>query len=64
LLRRAYSRAPSHGLTADWCSEELRIQMAIAGLEEAKNGDRLLNVQRIIELANKAYFLLDRRCKV
>ena len=42
---------------ADWLSEELRIKGRISGLDEAKTGDRLLDVQRILELAEKAYFL-------
>ena len=40
----------------EWPTEEQRIKMAVAGLE-ACNGDRLLDVKRILELANKAYFL-------
>jgi site-specific DNA recombinase len=46
-----------HRKQADWQTEELRIQGLIAGLDEGKTGDRLLNVQRILELAEKAYFL-------
>ncbi len=42
---------------ADWQTEELRIKSLIAGLEEDKSGERLLNVQRILELSQKAYFL-------
>jgi hypothetical protein len=42
---------------ADWLSEELRLKGQIAGLEEAKTGNRLLDVQRTSELAEKAYYL-------
>ena len=35
--------------------------MAISGLEKAKSGDQLLNMQRILELANQAYFLYVTR---
>ena len=42
---------------ADWQTEELRIKTQIAGLEEDKCRDRLLDVQRILELAKSAYFL-------
>ena len=41
----------------DWNAEEQQIEMAIAGLTEAKTSDRLLDAKRILELANKAYFL-------
>ncbi|MGZ4787974.1 MAG: recombinase zinc beta ribbon domain-containing protein [Terriglobales bacterium] len=41
----------------DWRNEEQQIQMAISGLKEANNGDRLLSAKRILELANKAHFL-------
>jgi site-specific DNA recombinase len=41
----------------DWFSEELRLKGQISGLEEAKTEDRLLDVQRILELAQNAYFL-------
>ena len=41
----------------EWHSEEQRLEMALAGLEEAKSSDRLLDVKRILELANQAYFL-------
>ena len=40
----------------DWQTEEQQIQMAMDGLKES-NTDRLLTVQRCLELANKAYFL-------
>ena len=42
---------------ADWQAEEIRIKSLIAGLEEGESGARLQNVQRILELAQKAYFL-------
>jgi site-specific DNA recombinase len=42
---------------ADWLSEELRLKGQISGMEEAKIGDRLLDVQRILELAQNAHFL-------
>ena len=45
---------------ADWRMEEQQIQMAIDGLKES-NTDRLLTVQRCLELANKAYFLYVRQ---
>ena len=40
-----------------WCTEEQQTQMALDGLREANQGDRLLSAKRILELANKAYFL-------
>jgi hypothetical protein len=42
---------------SDWQSEEQRIEMAIAGFTEQSATDRLLDAKRILELANKAYFL-------
>ncbi len=42
---------------SDWQAEEQRIEMAIAGLNEQSRTDRLLDAKRILELANKAYFL-------
>jgi hypothetical protein len=42
---------------AEWLSTELRLKGQIAGLEEGKAEERLLDVQRILELAQKAYFL-------
>lgn len=39
----------------EWQAEEQRVRMAIAGLREA-NTDRLLTIQKTLELANKAYF--------
>ena len=41
----------------DWQMEESRIKSMISRVEEDKNGEQLLNVQRILELAQKAYFL-------
>ena len=47
---------------SDWQAEEQRIEMTIAGFTEQSGTDRLLNAKRILELANKAYFLyLTRR---
>ncbi len=40
----------------EWQADEQRIETAIAGLKES-GSERLLNVKRILELANKAYFL-------
>ena len=42
---------------SDWQAEEQRIEMAIAGFTEQNATDRLLDAKRILELANKAYFL-------
>ncbi|MDT8068598.1 MAG: zinc ribbon domain-containing protein [Terriglobia bacterium] len=42
---------------SDWHAEEQRIEMAIDALNEQTGTDRLLNAKRILELANKAYFL-------
>ena len=42
---------------ADWRREELRIKSLISGLEEDKSAERLLKMQRILELAQNAYFL-------
>lgn len=42
---------------ADWQTEELRIKSLIAELEDEKSRERLLDVQRILELAKDAYFL-------
>jgi hypothetical protein len=42
--------------TAEWQLEEQQIMMAMQGLEQA-NPDVLLNAKKILELANKAYFL-------
>jgi putative DNA primase/helicase len=40
----------------EWQADEQRIEAAITGLKES-GSDRLLSVRRILELANKAYFL-------
>ena len=40
----------------DWQAEEERIKSLIEGLEEGKSDERLLNMQRILELAQQAYF--------
>jgi DNA invertase Pin-like site-specific DNA recombinase len=42
---------------ADWQAEEVRIKSLISGLGEGKSNERLLNIQRILELAQQAYFL-------
>jgi site-specific DNA recombinase len=42
---------------ADWQREEQELETAIAGTNAEKSADRLLDVKRILELANKAYFL-------
>ena len=42
---------------SDWQAEEQHIEMAITGLNEQSGTDRLLDAKRILELANKAYFL-------
>ena len=42
---------------SDWQADEQRIEMAIAGFNEQSHTDRLLDAKRILELANKAYFL-------
>ena len=41
----------------EWRNEEQQVQMALDGLQEANNGDKLLSAKRILELANKAHFL-------
>ncbi len=41
----------------EWQTEELRIKSLISGLEAGKSEDNLLSIQRILELAQKAYFL-------
>ena len=35
--------------------EEQQVQMAISGLANAEAGDRVLDAERVFELANKAY---------
>jgi site-specific DNA recombinase len=42
--------------SAEWQTEEQQIQMGIRALSEIKP-ERMLNAVRILELANKAYFL-------
>jgi hypothetical protein len=42
---------------ADWQAEELRIKTLITGQEEANGKERLLSIQRILELAQAAYSL-------
>ncbi len=42
---------------ADWENEELRIRSLISGPDEDNSGEKLLTVQRILELAQKPYFL-------
>jgi hypothetical protein len=42
---------------SDWRMEEQQVKMAVQGLGNTETGDRVLNVQRIFELANKAYYL-------
>ncbi len=42
--------------SADWNAEEQQLQMAIRGLSDIKP-ERMLDAVRILELANKAYFL-------
>ncbi len=46
---------------SEWQAEEQRIEMAIAGLNQQSATDRLLDTKRILELANKAYFLYFTR---
>ncbi len=41
----------------DWRAEEQEVKTAIQGLSNAETGDRALDAQRILELANKAYSL-------
>ena len=43
--------------SADWRSEELRIESQIASLDQRQESDTLLNAKRILELANRACFL-------
>ena len=43
--------------SADWRSEELLIESQIASLDQRQQPDTLLNAKRILELANRAYFL-------
>jgi site-specific DNA recombinase len=46
---------------SDWRAEEQQIQIAMNGIKEQSTTDRLLDVKRILELANKAYFLYVTR---
>jgi site-specific DNA recombinase len=46
---------------ADWLAEELRLKGQISGMDEVKTGDRLLDVQRILELAQNAHSLYVTR---
>ncbi|MGB8479616.1 MAG: zinc ribbon domain-containing protein [Acidobacteriaceae bacterium] len=43
--------------TSEWQIEEHQVRIAIDGLAEAETGDRALDAQRVLELANKAYLL-------
>jgi site-specific DNA recombinase len=45
----------------DWRAEEQQIQFAINGLKQQPSSDRVLDVQRILELANKACYLYFTR---
>ena len=46
---------------ADWRAEEQQIQFAINGLQANTDSTSLLSIERILELANKAYFLYVTR---
>ena len=41
----------------EWRLEEQQVKFALDGLETADLGDRALDAQRVLELANKAYLL-------
>lgn len=41
----------------EWRNKEQQVRMAIDGLASAENGDKVLDAQRVFELANKAYLL-------
>jgi len=43
---------------ADWQAKELRIKFLIAGLEEGRGSERVLEVRGTLELAQMAYFFL------
>jgi site-specific DNA recombinase len=45
----------------DWQSEEFRIKSLISGAAENIQRERLLDIQRILELAKDAYFLYLKR---
>jgi hypothetical protein len=40
----------------DWRTEEQQVQVSLDCLEDAETGDRALDAERILELAQKAYF--------
>lgn len=42
--------------STEWLAEEQQILLVMQGLEQA-NPERVLDVMRTLELANKAYFL-------
>jgi site-specific DNA recombinase len=46
---------------SDWSAQEQQIKMSLNALKEQSITDKLLDVQRILELANKAYFLYVTR---
>jgi hypothetical protein len=43
--------------SADWRAEELCIEGLLAAFNQVKKSDRLPDAKRILELANRAYFL-------
>ena len=47
--------------SADWRSEELRIEGQLAACTQGKGADRLLDAKRILELAQNAYYLYVTR---
>jgi hypothetical protein len=40
-----------------WRAEEQQVRVSLDSLNSAESGDRALDAQRILELAQKAYFL-------
>jgi hypothetical protein len=46
---------------ADWQTEELRIESLISGMGNDQPAERLLDVRRILEFAQRAYFLYITR---
>jgi site-specific DNA recombinase len=64
-MDKAYSDKLDGAITEDfwkrkmneWQVEEQRIEAVISGLGNGAKDDRVLDMQRILELANKAYFL-------
>ena len=44
-----------------WQQEEQQVLVALNGMQEATAPDRMLTIQRILELANKAHFLYVRQ---